>query len=60
MESKEQLDEAVARWGKDKGPQIREKAESWPYLRIYSAGDMMYFIFFDDRKIMRDYIYVSL
>ena len=60
VESKEQLDEAVARWGKDKGPQIREKAGSWRYLRIYSAGDMMYFIFFDDRKIMRDYIYVSL
>jgi hypothetical protein len=54
------LDESVAKWGSSKAEEIREKAKAWPKLRVYSAGDMVYFIFFDDKKIMRDYVYVSL
>jgi hypothetical protein len=53
------LDEAVHRWGRDKAEEIRDKATSWPQLRVYAAGDMMYFIYFDDRDIMRDYVFVS-
>lgn len=56
----EELDDAVARWGDDKADEIRKKAKEWPELRVYSAGDMTYFIFFDKKQIMRDYVYVSL
>ena len=38
---------------------ILEKAKRFPQLRIFAAGDMMYYIFFDAEHIMRDYVYVS-
>lgn len=60
VKSREDLDQAIARWGNGKGADIREKAKQWPLLRVYSAGDMIYFIFFDEKQIMRDYVYVSL
>jgi hypothetical protein len=59
VESEAALKEAARRWGADKTSEILEKARLWPQLRIYAAGDMMYFIFFDASGVMRDYVYVS-
>ena len=53
------LEEAMNRWGGEKTREIRDKAVEWPQLRVYAAGDMMYFVFFDEADIMRDYVYVS-
>lgn len=59
IESPEELEEALERWAGSKRSQIQEKANRYPQLRIYAAGDMMYFIYFDAEHIMRDYVYVS-
>ncbi len=53
------LEQALSQWGADKAGEIRDKAGEWPQLRVYAAGDMMYFIYFDEGNVMRDYIYVS-
>src|SRR3990172_5349399 len=47
VESPEELEEALDRWAKSERENIVEKARRFPQLRIYAAGDMMYFIFFD-------------
>jgi hypothetical protein len=60
VESTRDLDRAIGKWGVSKESEIREKAARWPELRVYAAGDMMYFIYFDRDHIMRDYIYVSI
>ena len=39
--------------------EIREKAARYPELRVYQAGDMLYFIFFDQGGLMRDFTCVS-
>jgi hypothetical protein len=39
--------------------EIREKAARYPELRIYQAGDMLYFVFFDREGVMRDFTCVS-
>jgi hypothetical protein len=57
--SDRELQDAVERWGGDRKADILEKSKRWEQLRIYAAGDMMYFIFFDSKDIMRDYVYVS-
>jgi hypothetical protein len=57
--SEEELRDALERWGGDRKAEILEKSKRWEQLRIYSAGDMMYFIFFDAENIMRDYVFVS-
>jgi hypothetical protein len=59
VESPEELEEALDRWAGSERGSIEEKAKRYPQLRIYAAGDMMYFIFFDSEHIMRDYVYVS-
>jgi hypothetical protein len=53
---KEQV--AVARGGR-RLAEIREKAARYPELRVYGAGDMLYFIFFDAEGVMRDFTCVS-
>ena len=53
------LDEAIRTWGGDKSEEIRRKASESPQLRVFSAGDMMYFIYFDDTDIMTDYVCVT-
>ena len=59
VESPEELQEALDRWAGSERAVILEKAKRFPQLRIFAAGDMMYFIFFDAEHIMRDYVYVS-
>jgi len=44
------------------GPQARlvvEKGTRWPQTRVFAAGDMVYFIFFDEAGVMRDFAFVS-
>ena len=59
VETERQRKDAISRWGDDKAEEIQEKAARWPQLRVYKAGDMTYFIYFDGGDIMRDYVYVS-
>jgi len=59
VESPEDLRDAVDRYAGDRRDVVLEKAERFPQLRIFAAGDMMYFIFFDAEDVMRDYAYVS-
>ena len=59
VEGQVDLEQALSQWGADKVDEIRDKAGDWPQLRVYAAGDMMYFIYFDEGNVMRDYVYVS-
>ena len=59
VESEDDLSRAVSTWASGRAEEIIGKARRWPQLRLYAAGDMIYFIYFDESDIMRDYIYVS-
>ena len=59
VESPEELEQALDRWAETERDAILEKTKRFPQLRIFAAGDMMYFIFFDAEHVMRDYVYVS-
>ena len=57
--TREELErEASARGGK-KAAEIREKGARHAETRVYQAGDMLYFVFFDAAGLMRDYTCVS-
>jgi len=60
VESPEELQQALDRWAETERDAILEKTKRFPQLRIFAAGDMMYFIFFDAEHVMRDYVYVSV
>jgi len=55
-EGKEQ---AVVTRGGARLVEIREKAARYPELRVYLAGDMLYFVYFDPEGVMRDFTCVS-
>lgn len=38
---------------------VLEKGARWPQVRVFAAGDMVYFIFFDEAGVMRDYAFVT-
>ena len=59
VETEEDLERAVSTWAPEHAADIIGKARQWPQLRLYAAGDMIYFIYFDETDIMRDYVYVS-
>jgi hypothetical protein len=50
--------EASTRGGK-KAAEIREKATRHAQTRLYRAGDMLYFVYFDAAGVMRDFTCVS-
>ena len=58
-EGEEELAQWVSKWGDQKRDEILTKGRTWPIVRLFEAGDMIYFIFFDEEKIMRDFVYVD-
>jgi hypothetical protein len=54
----EDKEQAAARGGA-RVAEIREKAARHAELRLYRAGDMLYFVFFDAEGVMRDFTCVS-
>jgi hypothetical protein len=49
----------VGERGKDRAPAILEKARRYPKTRVHVAGDMVYFLFYDEGGVLRDYVIVS-
>ena len=52
--------EAMAnRYGGAKAGEVRTKGGRWPTTRVFRAGDMIYFLYFDKDDVLRDYTWVS-
>jgi hypothetical protein len=49
------LRRAAAERGRAKAAEVLEKGRRWARTRVFVADDMVYFIFFDDHGIMRDF-----
>jgi hypothetical protein len=58
-EGEEALREAAKRWGREEQSEVVAKGRRWPKTRVFRAGDMVYFLYFDDAGVLRDYLYVS-
>ena len=58
-ESEKELQEWIARYGGQKKEEILDKGGQWPITRVFDAGDMIYFIYFDEEQIMRDFTFIS-
>jgi hypothetical protein len=41
--------------GRDKAAEILAKGRRWPQTRIFVATDMVYFIYFDENDVMKDF-----
>ena len=55
----EALRAVAARWGREKKAEVLSKGRRWPKTRVFRAGDMIYFLYFDDAGVMRDFSFVS-
>ncbi len=57
--SADEAERVIAQRGGKKTAELRTKAGRYPEMRVYSAADMLYFIFFDGDGVMRDFTCVS-
>ena len=55
----EDLEEAIVTHGRERALTLRQKARRWGHLRVFRAADMLYFVFFDDEGVMRDFACVG-
>ena len=55
----EEVERAIADHGGARAGELREKARRWGHLRVFRAADMIYFVFFDDDGVMRDFTCVG-
>jgi hypothetical protein len=57
--TREEADRVAAATAGAKSAEVRAKAARYPQMRVYRAADMLYFVFFDDDGVMRDFTCVS-
>jgi hypothetical protein len=55
----EELENIIVALGGKRAEGLREKAQRWGHLRVFRAADMLYFIFYDDEGVMRDFACVG-
>jgi hypothetical protein len=44
---------------RDRKEDVLAKGRRWPKARVFVAGDMVYFLYFDGDDVMRDYVCVG-
>lgn len=57
--SADALDRDATTWGRARREQILAKARQKATTRVYLAGDMVYFVFFDEQNVLSDFACVS-
>lgn len=57
--SREETARIVTEHGGAKIFEVRVKSTRYAQMRVYRAADMLYFVYFDDQGIMRDFTCVS-
>ena len=53
------LEAVASRHGGAKAGEVRAKGRRWPTTRVFRAGDMIYFLYFDGDDVLRDYTWVT-
>lgn len=55
----DELEKVIRDHGGDRSAEIRKKLQRWGHLQVYRAADMLYFVFFDDERVVRDFTCVG-
>ena len=58
-ETAEELEEVIVAHGGERAESLRQKAQRWGHLRVFRVADMLYFVFYDDDGVMRDFACVG-
>jgi hypothetical protein len=53
------LEAVASRYGGEKAGEVRVKGRRWPTTRVFRAGDMIYFLYFDDDDVLQDHTWVT-
>ena len=58
-ESEQRLRDLAAQWSPARADEVMAKRRRWPTLRIFGAGEMVYFLYFDAEGRLQDYVLLS-
>jgi hypothetical protein len=53
--SEEELRRLISRYPRGRADEIVAKRRKWRDLRVFGAGDVVYFLYFDDGGALQDY-----
>jgi len=59
LSTRDEVEREAAARGEKRAAEIREKGGRRAQTRVYQAGDMLYFVYFDEAGVMRDFTCVS-
>jgi hypothetical protein len=59
LSTRDEVEKEATTRGRRKAAEIREKGGRRAQTRVYQAGDMLYFVYFDEAGVMRDFTCVS-
>jgi len=51
-----EVQQAADRWGRRRRHDVLAKAARWPVVKVFDAQQMVYFLYFDQAGVMRDYV----
>lgn len=54
-----ELGRLAEKWGGLRRTQVLEKGRRWPEVHVFEAADMLYFLYFDQDLVLRDFLCVS-
>ena len=58
-ETAEAVEGVIVAHGGQRVGELQRKARRWGHLRVFQAADMLYFIFYDDESVVRDFTCVG-
>lgn len=57
--SEADLRRLASAWSSSRADDVVAKRRRWPELRIFGLADVAYFLYFDDKGVLRDYVLVT-
>lgn len=55
----DELRRLASAWSSSRADDVVDRRRRWPELRIFALADVAYFLYFDDKGVLRDYVFLN-
>jgi hypothetical protein len=57
--TEKELADLASRWSPRRSDDVVSRRQRWPEIRVYALGDVVYFLYFDGRGVLKDAVYLG-
>lgn len=54
-----ELRRIASAWSSSRADDVVDRRRRWPELRIFALADVAYFLYFDEKGVLRDYVFLT-